>query len=180
MKITKEFKDKVIEAMLNARNNYEGSDAAFAKTMAISAAIFSRLKNGETERLLSDAEWIDKGRRLNVQVHSDNWKTARTEVYQQIEESFHHCQRTQSSMVLVDDCGIGKTPVSYTHLDVYKRQGKERNQNALKMTDEMISLLNDLFAGQDYKPTRTDVFDKYNGFPVSYTHLDVYKRQKLP
>lgn len=42
--------------------------------------------------------------------------------------------------------------------------GKERNQNALKMTDEMISLLNDLFAGQDYKPTRTDVFDKYNGF----------------
>lgn len=109
MKITKEFKDKVIEAMLNARNNYEGSDAAFAKTMSISAAIFSRLKNGETEKLLSDAEWIDKGRRLNVQLHSDNWKTARTEVYQQIEESFHHCQRTQSSMVLVDDCGIGKT-----------------------------------------------------------------------
>ena len=51
-------------------------------------------------------------------------------------------------------------PVSYTHLDVYKRQA--------------IFCMNDLMAGGCY-----DWADE-SGIkipPVSYTHLDVYKRQ---
>ena len=42
-------------------------------------------------------------------------------------------------------------PVSYTHLDVYKRQGNTRHK-------------------AQYIPEKGAV-------PVSYTHLDVYKRQ---
>lgn len=42
--------------------------------------------------------------------------------------------------------------------------GKERNQNARIMTEEMITLLNDMFAGQEYKPTRTQVADQYQAF----------------
>lgn len=42
--------------------------------------------------------------------------------------------------------------------------GKERNQNARMMTEEMIALLNDMFAGQDYKPTRTQVAEQYQAF----------------
>lgn len=42
--------------------------------------------------------------------------------------------------------------------------GKERNANAKKMTDEMLQLLNDMFAGQDHKPTRSDVSDQYQAF----------------
>ena len=58
------------------------------------------------------------------------------------------------------------TPVSYTHLDVYKRQYPMRR--ALASTTVKI-LQERLF--KDYgTPVR---------IAVSYTHLDVYKRQTL-
>ncbi|SDE08475.1 hypothetical protein [Riemerella columbipharyngis] len=41
---------------------------------------------------------------------------------------------------------------------------KLRNNHARVMTEEMIELLNAMFAGQDYKPTRTEVANKYFGF----------------
>lgn len=42
--------------------------------------------------------------------------------------------------------------------------GKLKNQNRKVMTGEMIALLNDMFAGQDYKPSRTQVADQYQAF----------------
>jgi hypothetical protein len=42
--------------------------------------------------------------------------------------------------------------------------GKLKNQNRKLMTDEMMDLLNDMFAGQDYKPSRTEVADQYQAF----------------
>ncbi len=42
--------------------------------------------------------------------------------------------------------------------------GKLKNQNRRLMTEEMISLLNDMFAGQDHKPNRTQVADQYQAF----------------
>ena len=53
----------------------------------------------------------------------------------------------------------GWIPVSYTHLDVYKRQ-KQMNLNWFSVTTSHL------------KRYRT-----WNIEPVSYTHLDVYKRQ---
>lgn len=41
---------------------------------------------------------------------------------------------------------------------------KLRNKHAQIMTEEMISLLNEIFAGQQSKPTKTEVADKYEGF----------------
>ena len=66
---------------------------------------------------------------------------------------------------------VGLEPVSYTHLDVYKRQLKD-------MEPEL---------GQP-RYTTMDVSSAYDAFQedgqrmaaVSYTHLDVYKRQALP
>jgi hypothetical protein len=42
--------------------------------------------------------------------------------------------------------------------------GKLKNQNRKLMTDEMIELLNDMFAGQDHKPSRTEVASQYKAF----------------
>ncbi|EJL73316.1 hypothetical protein [Chryseobacterium populi] len=42
--------------------------------------------------------------------------------------------------------------------------GKLKNQNRKKVTEEMIDLFNDLFAGQEYKPSRTEVADQYQAF----------------
>ena len=72
-------------------------------------------------------------------------------------------------------------PVSYTHLDVYKRQEehldvynfkkKERKKEvqALEREKEYLTAENEGLTAQ-IAEARADI-------PVSYTHLDVYKRQ---
>lgn len=109
MNLTLEFKEAVIKAMITQRENYSGSDAEFSKTISINGSIFSRIKNGEKERVLSDTEWIRLGRELSVKLHEDNWKVARTSVYEEIEDNLKFCKELSRLMVLVDDCGIGKT-----------------------------------------------------------------------
>ena len=109
MNLTKEFKEKVRVAILEKRENYGGSDADYSKSLGINNAVFSRLKSGETEKILSDTIWITLGRELQVKVFEDNWKVARTSVYTEIEDNLNFCKELSRSMVLVDDCGIGKT-----------------------------------------------------------------------
>lgn len=109
MNLTNEFKQKVRLALIEARQNYGGSDADFSKSKGIKPSIYSRLKNGEIERILSDTTWITLGRELQVKVFEDNWKVARTTVYTEIEDNLNFCATLSKSMVLVDDCGIGKT-----------------------------------------------------------------------
>ena len=55
-------------------------------------------------------------------------------------------------------------PVSYTHLDVYKRQEYDNRPEAL-------------LAAMGTAPAEVVVCDTVAGGTVSYTHLDVYKRQ---
>lgn len=109
MNLTPQFKSKVAEALLLSRNNYGGSDADFARSKGIKPSIYSRIKSGETDRLLSDTVWITLGRELQVKVFEDTWKVARTTVYTEIEDNLNFCKELSRSMVLVDDCGIGKT-----------------------------------------------------------------------
>lgn len=109
MNLTTQFKDLVRTAVLKQRENFSGSDAEFSKSIGLNNAVFSRLKKGETERIISDTEWIRLGREFSVKLHEDNWKVAKTTVYVQIEDNLSFCKELSRSMVLVDDCGIGKT-----------------------------------------------------------------------
>lgn len=109
MNLSSEFKNKVREAMLQHRNNYGGNDSDYAKTLGIKPSIFSRLKKGETEGLLSNTIWITIGRELDVRLNETSWKVARTSVYNEIEDSLNFCKEYSKSMILADDCGIGKT-----------------------------------------------------------------------
>ena len=66
--------------------------------------------------------------------------------------------------------------VSYTHLDVYKRQVL----NSLLR----ISNIDVYVTGSNSKFLSSDIVTEFRGrgdeiriYPVSYTHLDVYKRQ---
>ena len=62
-------------------------------------------------------------------------------------------------------------PVSYTHLDVYKRQHQVRaHVDEHSFTVESCAKVID---GDLCAPLADDLL------PVSYTHLDVYKRQPL-
>lgn len=107
--LTPEFREKIRVALLDARKNYSGSDASFAKTIGISGSAFSRLKQGELERILSNAVWLSLGRAYNVTNKVNNWKVARTKVYNELESNFNFCKQYSKAMILIDECGIGKT-----------------------------------------------------------------------
>ena len=65
-------------------------------------------------------------------------------------------------------------PVSYTHLDVYKRQTYEQANNLLEGIGSTMRVNDDELIDQDAnggQPYRLYLD------AVSYTHLDVYKRQ---
>ena len=72
------------------------------------------------------------------------------------------------------------TPVSYTHLDVYKRQTlhlRGASGNNLKNVDlDIASGLFTCITGVSGSGKSTLINDTLYT-PVSYTHLDVYKRQ---
>ncbi|MEH6407192.1 MAG: ATP-binding protein [Leeuwenhoekiella sp.] len=109
MDLTHEFKNKVLQAMLEDRKTFGGTDTAYAKTLGINSSAFSRLKGGETERILSDSSWLTIGNILQVTMRENTWKVARTKVYTEIEDNLQECKNKSQSMILVDDCGIGKT-----------------------------------------------------------------------
>jgi hypothetical protein len=113
--ITTEFKNKVIEAMAVSRANFDGSDARFSVSIGINNAIYSRIKKGETEQVLSDAKWISLARQLNVSLSNRaEWKIANTPVFQFITTQLGVCQKQGLSSLLVDLSDIGKT-VSAQH-----------------------------------------------------------------
>lgn len=108
-KLSTEFKKKIREQMLAARRNYSGTNGAFAKTLGISSSIFSRINNEEFDGVLSDPQWLRIAREFNVSNKQDNWKVARTEVYNKIEGVLNFCKEFNKSMIIIDKWGIGKT-----------------------------------------------------------------------
>ena len=71
--------------------------------------------------------------------------------------------------VHIDDNVRGIRAVSYTHLDVYKRQGEQRGKRGV---DGTAHGLPDALLSDDLKRLLAR-----GAQAVSYTHLDVYKRQ---
>lgn len=109
MRLDITFKNKVREAILKDRENYGGNDVEYAKKLGIDKAIYNRMKKGKTEKLISDTKWLIIANDLGVKLREDNWKIARTQIYSEIEDNLAVCKETGMSMILVDDCGIGKT-----------------------------------------------------------------------
>jgi hypothetical protein len=107
--LTQEFKEKVIEAARERRKLYDGTDGSFAKTLGISASIFSRMTKGEHMGLLKTTQWIMIARDLGITLEDRKWNVARTDVFQMIEEDIQFCKTHSKAKICVDDCGIGKT-----------------------------------------------------------------------
>ncbi|MFJ1426541.1 hypothetical protein ACILD6_09340, partial [Capnocytophaga canimorsus] len=64
-------------SILEDRENYGGSDSDYAKSINLKPAIFSRLKKGEIEKIISDTQWLVIAHQLGVQVRDNAWKVAR-------------------------------------------------------------------------------------------------------
>ena len=85
-------------------------------------------------------------------------------------------------------CGSGPEAVSYTHLDVYKRQPLKDVSSRGEFRTYMLSVL--ISSKHSYSAMHLAIQQIHQRFvqhgplvlestPVSYTHLDVYKRQEL-
>ena len=109
MNISKEIKEKVVEAMKERRPHY-ASDAKFAVALGISSSQYSRVMRGDWERVLSDSNWISIARKLEVTLNAlPEWKTAKTPVYEFVTGQLQFCQDNGSSRMLCDVADIGKT-----------------------------------------------------------------------
>jgi len=119
--IEKEQKQKIAEKLKVARENFTGSDARFAISLGINNAQYSRVKNGQTEKVLSEQNWISLARRLDVDLFSNRiWNTARTPVYQFISKQLEMCQENGISSLLCDLSDIGKTYTAELYSKTHK------------------------------------------------------------
>ena len=107
--MNQEFKNRIVEAIKIDRPQHN-SAAKQAVTLDINSAQLSRIINGDTENVLSDAKWYSIARRLDVQLREDaQWITARTAVFQFISTQLNACQQSSLSGLLCDKTDIGKT-----------------------------------------------------------------------
>ncbi|MEO7212623.1 AAA family ATPase [Mucilaginibacter sp.] len=109
MKLENDYKLKVVAALKEARKLYGGSDAAFAKQWDINSSVWSRVKNGEIDKVISEDQWITMGQDLEVSNAGFEFIKAETEVYEAISNDIKFCKEQGQAMIMVDDCGIGKT-----------------------------------------------------------------------
>ena len=108
--MTTDLKNRILEALAQKRTNFDGSDAKFAVTLGISSAQYSRIKNGEIDRVLSDQNWLSLARRLDVSIgNAPAWNTAKTPVFDFIFKQLAFCQENHGSRLLCDVPDIGKT-----------------------------------------------------------------------
>lgn len=155
--ITNELKQKIAEALRERREMFGGSDGQYAVSLGINGSIYNRIKNGETEKLLTDARWISLARALNVQLGAGAaWKTAQTPVYVYITAQFEFCQQNSALAVLCDDAGIGKTYVA----EEYARQHKHAvyvDCSQVKTRQQLVRFTAKSPGGWAYRPLRRRV-----------------------
>ncbi|MDD2294118.1 MAG: ATP-binding protein [Bacteroidales bacterium] len=119
--ITEQLKKRILEDLARDRENFTGSDAKFATSIGMSAAQYSRIKRGETERVISEAMWITLARRLGSTVgNAPKWATANTPVFQYISTQLELCQMSSMSSLLCDLADIGKTYTALNYAKTHK------------------------------------------------------------
>ena len=109
MEITNDIKKRILAAMEANRENYP-SDAKHAASLGIATSVYSQLKTGQTERVLSEASWISMARRLGVELRPGmEWKAAQTATFRYIWAQLTACQNGSLSAIMCDMPNIGKT-----------------------------------------------------------------------
>ena len=118
--ITVELKKRIVSE-INLRSTDFSSASKQAVYLGINAAQLSRIKKGDVEKVISDANWIRIARVLNVMTtRKVIWNTAVTPAYQYIYQQLKECQDISVSGVLCDLTDIGKTHTA----KAYARENK--------------------------------------------------------
>ena len=118
--ITEVQKQKILDAVKLNRVNYP-SDAKHAASLGISTSVYSSIKNGQTDKALSDANWIGIARRLGVSLRGEiEWKPAKTATYEYITAQLEFSQQSSLSGIMCDMPNIGKTFTARYYVQTHK------------------------------------------------------------
>ena len=118
--ITEAQKQKILAAIAANRANYP-SDAKHAASLAISTSVYSAIKNGQTDKALSDANWISIARKLGVNLRGEmEWKAAKTPTFEYITAQLEFSQQSSLSGILCDMPNIGKTFTARYYVQSHK------------------------------------------------------------
>ncbi len=120
---------KILEALVEFRGNFDGSQNDFCKMMGINPAQFSSVKTAlredkPLERIISDDKLVVIGRKLNVNFSSAApWKVVHTETFDYITSQLEYCQVNGTARIFCDIADIGKTTAAkhymMSHQNVY-------------------------------------------------------------
>ena len=107
--ITTEYKHKIMAAITANRANYP-SDAKHAAALGMTTSVYSAVKKGQTDRVLSDGAWVSIARRLGVNLRGDvERQAAKTSTFELVSTQLEACQQSSLSGILCDLPNIGKT-----------------------------------------------------------------------
>lgn len=155
--ITTANKQRIVAAIAQNRANYP-SDAKHAASLGISTSVYSMLKQGKTEKALSDANWISIARRLDVNLREDvQWKGAKTATFQYISAQLEACQMSSLSAILCDMPNIGKTFTARYYV-AHHRNAAYIDCSQVKTKLKLIRKIASEF-GVDSKGRYSDVYD---------------------
>lgn len=155
--ISEQQKQRILAAIAANRSNYP-SDAKHAASLGISTSVYSMVKNGQTDKALSDANWISIARRLGVSLRSEiEWKAAKTPTFAFITAQLEACQQSGLSAILCDIPNIGKTFTARHYVQGHKNAvyvDCSQVKTKLKLVRKIASEF-----GVDSKGRYADVYD---------------------
>ncbi|MDY5858147.1 MAG: ATP-binding protein [Porphyromonas sp.] len=109
MELTAEIKGRILEGIKSDRPNYT-SDSKHATALGISPSVYVALKQGKTDKQLSEANWLSIARRLGLALRPhEEWQAVETATYLYIKGQLEACQHRSLSGLLCDEPNIGKT-----------------------------------------------------------------------
>ena len=118
--ITEAQKQKILRGITANRANYP-SDAKHAASLGISTSVYSAIKNGQTDKALSEGAWISIARRLGVSLRANmEWKAAKTATFEYITAQLEFSQQSSLSAILCDIPNIGKTFTARYYVQSHK------------------------------------------------------------
>lgn len=115
MVINENLKIKIIRAISEEYASRQKQDAGYTQSqhatyLGIGSSIYSRIRKGETDKVLADGEWIRIAQKLGVVIDGRTaWTTAPTAVYAMITTQLDVCRLQSTTGIFCDDAGIGKT-----------------------------------------------------------------------
>ena len=155
--ITETQKQRILEAIAANRANYP-SGAKHAASLGITTSVYSAVKNGQTERVLSDANWIGIARRLGVDLRGGmEWKAAKTATFEYVTAQLELSQRSSLSAILCDIPNIGKTYTARCYVKTH-RNAVYVDCSQVKTKLKLVRKIAGEF-GVDNKGRYTDVYE---------------------